>query len=144
MWHLRSVWIVVLLNKWWFSVRAYLIDKLSKILYAYRLFTSDIRYRNADRLRCPRILPGVATWFILAQGMQILHKLYTLDIGCRTCMRFSRRDVSRHAKHDGNRMPPSSFLLIRFRLLSFFLRLKYLVRWMTTLDVRVDMPVLER
>lgn len=114
----------------------------------YRLFTSDIRdvrYRNVvGRLRCPRILPGWRLDLSLRGEcryfINYIHR--TSDVG-RACVS-SRRDVSRHARHDGNRMPPSSLLLVRFRPLSFFLRLKYLVRWMTTLDIQVDMPVLER
>lgn len=82
----------------------------------YRLFTSDIRdvrYRNVvGRLRCPRILPGWRLDLSLRREcryfINYIHR--TSDVG-RACVS-SRRDVSRHAKHDGNRMPPSSLLFV--------------------------------
>lgn len=100
-------------------------------------------YRIVGHLKCPRILP----WWRLdlsLRGMQILHKLYTLDVGRRTCMRFkpTRRQQARQARGQPN-ATPSSFAFVRFLSL-FFSLLEYLVRWMTTLDIRVDMPVPER
>jgi len=61
---------------------------------------------------------------------------WTLDVG-RACVS-NRRDVSRHARHEGNRMPPPLRSLSSPFSLSL---LEYLVRWMTTLDIQVDMPV---
>lgn len=70
----------------------------------------------------PRILP----WWRLdlsLRGMQILHKLYTLDVGRRTCMRFKpmRRQQARQARGQPN-ATPSLFAFVPFLSLSFFAR----------------------
>lgn len=58
-------------------------------------------------------------------GMQILHKLYTSDVGRRTCMRFDEtsRRMEREARGQPNTapssLPPSrSFFLRRLRRVS--------------------------
>lgn len=92
--HFRSVFYS---SKW---VYQFSIEGVSQFMIhpVYRLFTRAIfAIFVTETSRSPEMPAdpaGVATWFILARGMQILHKLYTSDVGCRTCMRFKSDETS--------------------------------------------------
>lgn len=79
------------------------------------------------RVGAPQMLAVPAGWRLdlSLPGMQILHKLYTSDVGRRTCMRFDEtsRRMEREARGQPNTapssLPPSrSFFLRRLRRVS--------------------------